>query len=212
VAEVLADELRRRSPGCYVGIYDYIETCVGHGYNVVFTSLFFGSVRWAPQLYRSFYCATSAIPPHSSVQRFINSIGKRRLAALLRTQRPDVVICTYCLPAGGMSELKRETQRPDVVICTYCLPAGGMSELKREGCTNVPCVTVVTDHAVHSQWIHPAVDLYLVSSDRVRDGFVARGIPPDRILPHPAHWHPRVFGLWHASQSAYLAAPLRIGS
>jgi processive 1,2-diacylglycerol beta-glucosyltransferase len=159
VAEVLADELRQRSPGCHVRIYDYIETCVGHGYNVAFTSLYFGSVRWAPKIYRSFYRATSAIPSHSTAQRFINSIGKRRLAALLRTQRPDVVICTYCLPAGGMSELKHE------------------------GRTDVPCVTVVTDHAVHSQWIHPAVDLYLVSSDRVRDGFVARGIPADRVLP-----------------------------
>jgi processive 1,2-diacylglycerol beta-glucosyltransferase len=92
------------------------------------------------------------------MQRFINSLGKRRLAALLRTQQPDVAICTYCLPAGGMSELKRE------------------------GHTDVPCVTVVTDHAVHSQGLHPGIDLYLVSSDHVRDGLVARGIPPERIL------------------------------
>jgi UDP-N-acetylglucosamine:LPS N-acetylglucosamine transferase len=45
VAEVLMDELRQRSPGCRVEIYDYIETCIGHGYNIAFTSLYFGSVR-----------------------------------------------------------------------------------------------------------------------------------------------------------------------
>jgi hypothetical protein len=146
VAEVLVDELRQRSPGCRVAIYDYIESCIGHGANLAFTSLYFGSVRWTPWLYHWFYHATSAIPPHSPVQRAINRLGKRRLAVFLRTQRPDLVVCTYCLPVGGMSELKRE------------------------GRTDVPCATVVTDHAIHSQWIHPGIDLYLVSSEHVRDG------------------------------------------
>jgi processive 1,2-diacylglycerol beta-glucosyltransferase len=57
-----------------------------------------------------------------------------------------------------------------------------MSELKRMGRTDVPCVTVITDHAIHSQWIHPGVDLYVVSSGHMRDGMVARGIAPDRVL------------------------------
>jgi processive 1,2-diacylglycerol beta-glucosyltransferase len=158
VAEVLRHELRQRSPGCRVEIYDYIETCIGHWFNVTFTSLYFGSVRWAPWLYRCFYQATSAISPHSPVQRFINSLGRRRFAAILQAQRPDIVVCTYCLPAGGVSSLKRE------------------------GHTNVPCITVVTDHAVHSQWIHPGIDLYLVSSEQVRNGMVAHGLLPDRVL------------------------------
>jgi processive 1,2-diacylglycerol beta-glucosyltransferase len=158
VAEVLVDELRQRSPGCHVEIHDYIETYIGHRSNLAFTSLYFGSVRWAPRLYRWFYRATSAISPHSPVQRCINRLGKRRLADFLRTQRPDIVVCTYCLPAGGMSELKRE------------------------GRTDVPCVTVITDHAIHSQWIHPGIDLYLVSSEHVRHGIVAHGISPDRVL------------------------------
>jgi processive 1,2-diacylglycerol beta-glucosyltransferase len=158
VAEVLADELRQRSPGCRVEIHDYIETYIEHWSNIAFSSLYFGSVRWAPGLYRWFYHATSAISPYSLVQRCINSLGKRRLAAFLHTQRPDIVVCTYCLPVGGISELKRV------------------------GRTDVPCVTVITDHAIHSQWIHPGVDLYVVSSDHMRDGLVARGIAPDCVL------------------------------
>jgi processive 1,2-diacylglycerol beta-glucosyltransferase len=158
VPGVLVDELRQRLPGCRVEIYDYIETCIGHCYNLAFTSLYVGSVRWAPWLYRWFYRATSAISSHSPVQRSINRLGTRQLAAFLQTQRPDLVVCTYCLSAGRMSELKRE------------------------GRTDVPCVTVVTDHAIHSQWIHAGIDLYLVSSDHVRAGIVARGISPDRVL------------------------------
>ena len=45
VAEVLGQELRQRSPGCRVEIHDYIEACIGHWYNVTFTSLYSGSVR-----------------------------------------------------------------------------------------------------------------------------------------------------------------------
>lgn len=158
VAEVLVDELRQRSPECRIEIHDYIETCIGHVANLVLTSFYFSSVRWAPWLYRWFYYATGAISPHSPVQRAINTLGKRRLATLLRTQRPDIVVCTYCLPAGVLSELRRE------------------------GRTDVACATVITDHAIHSQWIHPGIDLYLVSSAHVRDGVVAHGIAADRVL------------------------------
>jgi processive 1,2-diacylglycerol beta-glucosyltransferase len=105
VAEVLGHELCQRSPGCRVDIYDYIETCIGYWFNVTFTSLYFGSVRWAPCLYRWFYQAISAISPHSPVQRFTNSLGRRRFTAILQAQRPDIVVCTYCLPAGGVSSL-----------------------------------------------------------------------------------------------------------
>ena len=124
VAEVLVDELPRRSQGCRVNIYDFVETCIGHSYNSVFSSLYFSSVRWTPWLYRWFYVATSAIPPHSLMQRSINRLGKRRLAAPLRANCPDIAVSTYCLPTEGMSALKRE------------------------GRTDLPCTTTVTDHVL----------------------------------------------------------------
>jgi processive 1,2-diacylglycerol beta-glucosyltransferase len=158
VAEVLAEEFHRVSPGCRVEIYDYIDSFVGRFRNLVLTRCYFGSVRWVPWLYSWFYQATSTIPPESFGQRWINHLGKQRLARFLNARRPDLVVCTYCLPAGAFSELKGE------------------------GRTNLPCATVITDHAVHSQWIHPHVDLYLVSSTRVRTGVLARGLPPRRVL------------------------------
>jgi processive 1,2-diacylglycerol beta-glucosyltransferase len=156
VAEVLAQEFRRL-PGCVVEEYDYIETFIGHFYNAVTTFLYIGSVRWAPWAWRWFYQATSAIPYDSPMQRFINGLGKRRLTRFLETYKPDLVVCTYCVPAGAISELK-------------------LAHL-----TEIPCATVVTDHAVHSQWVHPGVDLFIVSSEFVREGMVARGIAAQRI-------------------------------
>lgn len=156
VAEVLAQEFRRL-PGCEVEEYDYIETFIGHIYNAITTFLYIGSVRWAPWAWRWFYQATSAIPYDSPMQRFINGMGKRRLTRFLESHQPDLVVCTYCVPAGALSELKLAHR------------------------TEVPCATVVTDHAVHSQWVHPGVDLFIVSSEFVREGMVARGIPAERI-------------------------------
>lgn len=156
VGEVLAQEFRRL-PGCVVEEYDYIEEFIGHTYNSITTFLYIGSVRWAPWAWRWFYQATSAIPYDSKMQRFINGLGKRRLTRFLQTHRPDLVVCSYCVPAGAISELKLA------------------------GRTTVPCATVVTDHAVHSQWVHPGVDLFVVSSEFVRDGMIARGILPDRV-------------------------------
>ncbi len=157
VAEVLEQEFERL-PGCEVEVYDYIETFMGHLYNAVSTFFYVGTVRWAPWIWRWFYRTTSGIAHDSLTQRFINSLGKGRLTRFLAIHRPDLVVCTYCVPAGAISELKQA------------------------GKTEVPCATVVTDHAVHSQWIHPHVDLYLVSSEYVRDGVVARGIPAERVL------------------------------
>jgi processive 1,2-diacylglycerol beta-glucosyltransferase len=158
VAQVLVDELQRQAPECRIEIVDYIETFVGHVYNLIFSFMYFRSVRWAPWLYRWFYQATSTIPNHSRLQRFINHLGKERLARFLQQRQPEIVVCTYCLPAGAISDLKGE------------------------GRIDLPCATIVTDHAIHSQWVHPYVDLYLVSSDYVRDGIVARGFSSDQVL------------------------------
>jgi processive 1,2-diacylglycerol beta-glucosyltransferase len=157
VAEVLAREVHARLPDARVQVLDYIETFVGHVQNVVSTFCYVTSVRRAPWAWRWFYRATSAIPYDSPTQRAVNSLGKVRLERFLASARPDLVVCTYCVPAGAMSELKGE------------------------GRTRVPCVTAITDHAVHSQWIHPHINQYLVSSDFVRSGLIARGVRGDRV-------------------------------
>jgi processive 1,2-diacylglycerol beta-glucosyltransferase len=40
----------------------------------------------------------------------------------------------------------------------------------------------VTDFVAHSQWMPRPVDRYCVAAEEVRNEFVARGIPPDRVV------------------------------
>lgn len=121
-------------------------------------SLYVNTVKVAPELYRQFYYATKAIDPDSIWQNALNSLGHRRLLRLLQKVQPKVVVCTFPTPAGVVGELKRR------------------------GLVRVPQVTVITDNAVHTQWISPWTDLYLVASDYVRDGLIARGIREERIV------------------------------
>lgn len=71
--------------------------------------------------------------------------------------------------------------RPSVVVCTFPLAAAAMSVLKSRGLTNVPTVTIITDHTDHSYWIHPYTDHYIVGSSSVRDALQRLGIPECRV-------------------------------
>jgi processive 1,2-diacylglycerol beta-glucosyltransferase len=115
------------------------------------------SLRLAPQIYGGFYRRTMAIAPDSLIQRRLNCLG---LAALHR------YLADY---------------DPDLVICTYPTPAGVLSQLRQLGATQVPVATIVTDYTVHSQWLHPDVDMYFVGAEEIRRSIIQRGFAPERI-------------------------------
>jgi processive 1,2-diacylglycerol beta-glucosyltransferase len=115
------------------------------------------SIRFVPSLYGLFYRRTSAISPKSPIQKKLNQLGIDELQEYLMDYRPDIVISTFPTPSGVMSVLKEK------------------------GLTDIPLATVITDHAVHNQWIHPYTDQYFVGSEHVKQGMVKRGIPEHKI-------------------------------
>lgn len=156
VGEAVAAEWEAGTGG-RAEIVDYFARFVHPVFDAVTKFSYIQSVRRAPVMYGMFYKATGEIKPDSLVQRAINRMGFERLDQYLRTERPDVVCCVHCTPAGTMSDLHIS------------------------GRTTVPCLTVITDYVTHSQWIHPGVQRYAAPSPSVRDGLLARGIPPERI-------------------------------
>lgn len=79
-----------------------------------------------------------------------------------------------------MMKLLNDVQ-PSVVVSTLPSAAAAMSFLKVHGLTQVPTITVITDHSYHSYWLHPETDLYLVGSDRVRQALEQYSIPAQQI-------------------------------
>ncbi len=156
-AEAIAEEWRAQTGG-RVDVVDYFTQFVHPLFDAVTRFSYVQSVRRAPVMYGLFYKLTGDVRPDSLVQRTINGMGMQRLERYLREERPDVVCCVHCTPAGTMSDLHAA------------------------GRTSVPCVTVITDYVNHSQWTHPHVDRYCVPNSLVRDGLIARGILPERIV------------------------------
>lgn len=156
VREALCAEFARQAPEADVRVADF-----GEFVNPVLWRLsrrfYLSSIRFAPRIYGSFYARTRNIAPDSPVQRRLNSIGLRGLREHLRAQAPDLVVCVHPTPAGVMSRLRAT------------------------GATDAALATVVTDYAVHSQWLHPATDLIFVGCKQVREASIARGFSPEVV-------------------------------
>lgn len=139
-----------------VRIMDYLRT-VHPVLNSVARYCYLKSVRFAPALYGLFYRGTSRIAPSSLLQRRLNHLGFEDLLEFLAEYNPDIVVSTFPTPAGVMSLLKERRL------------------------TSIRSATIITDHAIHSQWIHAGTDHYFVGSEHVRIGLIRRGVPENRI-------------------------------
>jgi processive 1,2-diacylglycerol beta-glucosyltransferase len=156
VARALTQALQMQVRGMKIITVDYCDLLLPlltrltqFGYNQ--------SIRHFPVGYALYYQATGNISPDSFWQRRLNRMGYSELIMLVNRMQPRVIISTFPLPSGVLSEMKE---------------AGDL---------NVPVVTVITDISVHSQWIHPHTDLYIVGSPEVAEGLEERGIPRRNI-------------------------------
>ena len=155
-AEALIESIRQINPYAEVKHLD-CWAILGKQINIVLTDFYIGMIKRTPKLWGKLYYGTAEISPDSILQRFLNNTGHRKYLKYINSFKPDFIICTYPTVAGVLAQLR----------------------LKK--ILEIPLVVVVTDYAVHNQWIHPGVDLYIVACSDIYDGFVARGIEPDRI-------------------------------
>jgi processive 1,2-diacylglycerol beta-glucosyltransferase len=156
-AQALAAAIARLEPERPVHVVDFFER-VSPVMNRIARRAYVGSVRRVPYLYGRWYDATRAIPEDSLVQRTLDHYR-----------------------VGGLRRLLEETA-PAAVVSTFPIPAGVLSTLRVEEGYDVPSAVAVTDYTVHSQWIHSGIDLYLVGHEELRQGMIARGIDPGRVV------------------------------
>lgn len=156
VARALTQELQRQVPGIKITTVDYCELLFPLISRISQFS-YIQSIRHFPVGYALYYQATGNISSDSFWQRRLNRLGYSELIMLVNRLEPRVVISTFPLPAGVLSQMKEA------------------------GVLHAPIVTVITDMCVHSQWIHPKTDLYLVGSPEVAAGLEKRGVPQEKI-------------------------------
>jgi len=158
VARTVRDAVLALRPTWQVEVLDFFERFVGRRFSQSVASSYLRSVQSAPFLYDLFYRATQRVAEGSRLQAQLNTIGRTRLRAYLRRNSPDLVVSTYPTPAGVLSALKLS------------------------GVVRTASVTILTDYAIHSQWTHHGVDLYIAGSDAIRQGLIEWGIPAERVL------------------------------
>ncbi len=156
-AEALASWWEQAGCGAQVKVIDYYGHFVSPVISQAATIGYTQSVRLFPLGYRLFYDLTAHLKPDSSAQQWLNQLGRDEFAEWLENEPADIIVAVHPTPCGALSDLRR------------------LGRLKK------PVVSVITDYVVHSQWIHPNTDLYIVGSDAVRDGLVKRGVPESKI-------------------------------
>lgn len=156
-AEALDGWWARHVPGSTVEVIDYYDEFVSPAITRAATIGYTQSVRLFPLGYRLFYQATRDLRPESRAQQWLNNLGMKALEPFLADHPFDLLVAVHPTPAGALSQLRLS------------------------GRLRKPVVTVITDFVIHSQWIHPGTDLYLVGSDCVRNGLIRRGVPADRV-------------------------------
>jgi len=91
---------------------------------------------------------------------------------LFRKTRDDTTLSILFkkIRTFGLSRMMKliDDVKPTVIVSTFPSAAAAMSVLKVNGLTDIPTVTVITDHTDHSYWIHPGTDRYIVGSEHVR--------------------------------------------
>lgn len=70
---------------------------------------------------------------------------------------------------------------PDIIFCTHPFPIEMMSILKGKNKTDIPVISILTDYASHSFWLHPHIDAYVVSNSDMINDMETKGIPKNTI-------------------------------
>lgn len=71
--------------------------------------------------------------------------------------------------------------KPDIIVSTHPFPLGMVSWMKKKGIIQIPLIAVITDYTIHSFWIFPEVDHYLVGSEALCEQFQEYGIDHKQI-------------------------------
>jgi processive 1,2-diacylglycerol beta-glucosyltransferase len=155
-AEAIIESIQKLEPTVEIIHLDFMAI-VSKVLNLFARSSYIWIIKHMPKIWGEFYKRTAKIPYDSMLQRFFNALGHKEFAQYINLTKPDLIVCTY----------------PTIT--------GILAQLKRNRVFNIPLITVVTDYTVHSQWIHPSVDLYIVGCKEVYEGLISRGIDPIQI-------------------------------
>ncbi|SDT11580.1 processive 1,2-diacylglycerol beta-glucosyltransferase [Paenibacillaceae bacterium GAS479] len=156
-ARAIAEAAAGAAPDAEVRVVDYMKWTHPKLHSVS-RFCYMQGIKGLPLVYGYLYRATREENRLSSLFKQLRTFRTQRMLQLLEELQPTVVVSTF--PAA----------------------AAAMSYLKQNWLTRVPSVTVLTDYARHSYWIHPGTDRYIVGAEPLRQALIAQGVSPGRVV------------------------------
>lgn len=129
-------------------------------YKMIYRDVYLYMAKKTPLLYGYIFTTSDRLKRQNKpdfVRRFLDSMNSRKFRKYILDQPWDVIVSTHYLSSQ--------------LIC----------ELKRRRRLETPLVTVTTDYGLHSYWILPESEHYVVADDANRRHLMAMGIPEERI-------------------------------
>ncbi|MDR3602022.1 MAG: glycosyltransferase [Desulfosporosinus sp.] len=157
-AEAVIEGIRSKEPSAKIIHLDFGDF-LNKRVNTIIKIIYSEMIKHVPKLWGKLYYKTSKVQPQSISQRFLNlnRLGRRDFHKYIQVFKPDFIVCTY----------------PTV--------SSILAQLRSEQILQVPVITVITDYTVHSHWVHPGVDCYIVACTEVKENLESWGIRAQRI-------------------------------
>ena len=155
-AEAVIEGIRIQEPLAKIIHLDFGDF-LSKSINTMIKNIYGEIINHIPKLWGRFYYKTSMVQPRSMSQRFLNKLGQNQFLKYIHVFEPDFILCTY----------------PTV--------SSILAQLRYENVLKVPVITIITDYTVHSHWVHPSVDRYIVACTEVKDSLLSWGIEGPRI-------------------------------
>ena len=156
-AEAVIEGIRIKEPYAKIIHLDFGDF-LSKRFNTMAKNVYIEMIKHTPKLWGKFYYKTSKLKPESMIQRFLKQLGRSDFLKYIQAFAPDLIVCTY----------------PTV--------SSILAQLRLEQILQVPLITVITDYTVHSHWVHPGVDRYIVACEEVKETLVSWGIKAQCIL------------------------------
>jgi processive 1,2-diacylglycerol beta-glucosyltransferase len=71
--------------------------------------------------------------------------------------------------------------KPDVVISTHFFASEVVGDLKEAGLLQTNLITIVTDYRLHSWWMAPGTDMYVVGGEDARNDLLKCNVDPAKV-------------------------------
>lgn len=155
-AEAIIEGIRIKEPSAKITHLDFGDF-LNKPINTIVKGVYGEIIKYVPKLWGRFYYKTAQVQPKSMSQHLLSRLGRGNFLNYIKEYKPDFILCTYPTVSAILAQLRIENR------------------------LRVPIVTVITDYTVHSHWVHPGVDRYIVACKEVRESLLAWGIKEQGI-------------------------------